>query len=546
MPVRFLDRVAAHPATVAFQTLEGDRWSWAQWGAASRAVAAALIADGVEPGDRVAVLAGNAPLWPVVDMGILLAGAVSVGLYPSAAPVQIEEVLADAGAALLIVGHPTQLARVRAARSGHPPVRRVVVGPAIAAADDVLTWDAWQALADDAAHRAVEARLGALTASQDAAIIYTSGSTGDAKGARLTHETIAASADVIVEALALSAADRTLSFLPFAHAAERIFGLYTRITAGMSALLVDDITRVFEAAVRYEPTLFGGLPRFYEKAYEALHAEPDPARVRAGLAAHFGTKVRVATSGGATLAPHVAAFLARHGLPVQMAYGLTEHLCVTMQRPGAHATDHVGTPMGGTTLRIADDGEILVARSALTFAGYHARAQETAEAFTPDGRWLRTGDLGVLTARGELRVTGRAKELIALSGGKKVAPVRMEAAICRDPLVAQAVVFGEGERYLVAILTPNEGAVQQWAAARGLDGPIETLLAHELVYARFAAAVDEANREFSRPEQVKRFLVLPRRLTVEGGELTPTFKPRRAALAETFAPALRRLYEVGT
>ncbi|MCU0649327.1 MAG: AMP-binding protein, partial [Gemmatimonadaceae bacterium] len=406
--------------------------------------------------------------------------------------------------------------------------------------------ESWLARGDAVPFAMIAARTHALDAAHDAAIIYTSGSTGVAKGARLSHETIAASAQSIVDTLALTDQDRTLSFLPFAHAAERIFGLYSRIAAGMTAVLVDDITRVFEAAARFHPTVFGGLPRFYDKAWEALHDESDPMRVRDGLVAHFGGAVRVATCGGSTLAPHVTEFLDHHGFPIHLAYGLTEHLCVTIQRPGQATHDDVGTPMPGTRLRIADDGEIQVARSALTFSGYHGRAEDTREAFTSDGQWLRTGDLGELLPSGALRVTGRLKELIALSGGKKVAPVRIEAAICRDPLVAQAAVFGEGERYLVAILTPHESALTAWAAERGVTGDLATLVAHELVYARFAAAVDEANRDFSRPEQVKRFLVLPRLLSVEHGELTPTFKPRRQELATRFASELRRLYEVGT
>jgi long-chain acyl-CoA synthetase len=541
---QFLCRAREAPDAIALSTMDGDAWSWRAWAQVAHDVAGALLAAGVGAGDRVAILAGNAPVWPLADLGILLAGGVSVGTYPSAAPAQVQALLADAGAVLAVVGDDEQAERLAGVRDTLPALRTVVAGPGVTPAHGMVGWSEWLAGGRATASDRLEGRALGVDPGDDAVLIYTSGSTGMPRGARYTHAGLWASATAIRDVLGLVATDRALSFLPYCHAAERIFGLYTRIAAGMSARLVPDLSALSVAAQQYRPTLFGGVPRLFEKAAEALTGAPAADR-RAMLHAHFGPAVRLATSGGARLDDAVHATLATHGLPVLQAYGLTEHLCVAMQRPGDAAPDHVGPPMPGTVLRIAEDGEILLRRGALTFAGYHGLPDETRAAFSADGDWLRTGDLGELTPTGALRVTGRIKDLIALAGGKKVAPQRIEALLARDPLVAQAVVFGEGARYLVALLAIDPEALRDWAmrvgvppdAAAGLDDP--RLLAH------IATTVEAANRELSRPEQVKRWSLLSEVASVADGTLTPTLKPRRAALAARHATRLGALYAKG-
>jgi long-chain acyl-CoA synthetase len=596
----FLERAGQHPEGVAFRELAAAGgpadgvMTWGGWEVAARRFAAALVARGVTAGDCVAVLAGNGREWPIADLGALLAGAVGVGVYPTSAPPQVAQVLEDCGASVLVVDTVERAARVAAVRE-HLPRLRLVVGPTPAGSGETVSWDAFleagRASLEDAAIAAEVQRRSTGARPEDLALlIYTSGSTGTPKGARITHRYLLASAASIRDALGLRPGDSVLSFLPFCHAAERIFGLYTSILVGREALFVPDHTRVWDAARDYGPTVFGGLPRFFEKAYEALRAaETAPgadasrwrrtlelgrvlSRGRRGLeplrslddlqAAEaewaevggplfrrvrdlFGGRVRVATSGGATLPEEVAEYLDALGLRVLGAYGLTEHLCVAMNRADRYSFDTAGPPMPGTALRIAADGEVLVRRSPLTCDGYHGRPLDTAATFTPDGEWLLTGDLGSLDERGFLRITGRKKELIALSTGKKIAPLPVEARLTEQPLISQAVLYGEGRKFVSALLTLRRPVLEPWARARGLDPADPGLLDHPALRAAVQEAVDVVNAGLSRTERVRRFLLLDRELSAERDELTPTLKVRRDIVCARFGAALDALYVGG-
>lgn len=596
---RFLERVSSAPDTVALEELAAggrpaDRaLTWREWHDASRAFAAALLADGLRPGDRVAILAGNLNLWPIADLGALMAGAVSVGIYPTSAPSQVASLLADCGAVVAVCDTAAQLAKLRAARPAAPGLRTIVCADAIAlragGRDGAeLSWDEWLArgagaLANGDAARELERRIAALRPSDVALLIYTSGSTGEPKGARITHGCLHASAVAVRDTLTLADTDSALSFLPYCHAGERIFGLHTRILCGMRTGQVAEPERIWDAARAFQPTLFGGLPRWFEKLHEMLvlhgrtldgddrarwesalrlgrarselrrRGAPIPpelamqwhdaaAPARALLAATIGGRVRLATSGGAALPREVADYLDALGLTVLGAYGLTEHLCVAMHRPDRYDTASAGPPMPGTELRIAEDGELLVRCGTLTFDGYHRRPQESRDAFTADGAWLRTGDLAELTADGWLRITGRRKELIALSNGKKVAPLGIEARLSADPLIAHAMLYGEGERFITALLVPSRPMVEGWLRERGLSLPYGEALRHPELLARIQALVDAVNACLSRPEQVRRWTLLEHELDVERGELTPTMKVRRGAVTERYRDRLVPLY----
>jgi long-chain acyl-CoA synthetase len=591
----FRDRVSRSGDRVAIEELalggaRADRaLTWREWYEASRHVAAALVEAGTSRGDTVAILAGNRMLWPIADLGVLMAGAVSVGIYPTSAPSQVAELLADSGAVAAIVDTPEQLGKVVAGRETLPRLRTVVCEdmPASARAGDVISWKEWLAAGGSALHSAagaeVERRCGSASPADLALLIYTSGSTGEPKGARIPHRYLHASAESVRETLALGADDRTLSFLPYCHAGERVFGLYTRILCGMRTAHVEDQARLWDVARAFEPTLFGALPRYFEKLYEslALHERaltgddrarweeamrlgraraelrrrgegvPDEieipwrvasSRCREQLARMLGGCVRLATSGGAALPPEVADYLDAAGLTVLGAYGQTEHLCVAFHRPDRYDTASVGPPMPGTEIRIAEDGELLLRRNALTFDGYHRRPEATRDAFTPDGEWLLTGDLAELTDDGRLRITGRKKELIALSNGKKVAPLPIEGALMDDAWIAHAMLYGEGERFITALLVPSRAMVEGWLHERGLTIPYEDALRRPDVLARLQEAVDRVNARVSRPEQVRRWVVLEQELAVERGELTPTHKIRRGAVAERYRARLDPLY----
>jgi long-chain acyl-CoA synthetase len=561
-------------AMSTFGAGDGGALTWLQWYRQSEAVAAALLDLGIAPGAAVAIWAGNRTLWPVADLGALMAGAVPVGLFPTAAPAQVQQIVDDCGASILLVDTEARAVVARAAAPRPPVTDAATSSPALRViAEAGGGWEGFlargrAALDRPAVREALGARLASLGPDTDAILIYTSGSTGVPKGARLTHRALLAAGESLREALALTPTDRTLSFLPYCHAAERIFGLYTRIVVGIETLLVEDHQAIWDAARSFHPTVFGGLPRFFEKVHEVLDrraresseieqarwrevlelgrqrrsfravgAEVPPALEAAWRRAgegilnlpgdlFFGASLRVATSGGATLPHKVASDLDALGVTVLGAYGLTEHLCATMNRPHDFALDASGCAMPGSEIQIAPDGEILLRRSAHTFAGYLNNPEATAAAFTPDGVWLRTGDLGALDARGFLRVVGRKKELLALSTGKKVAPLPMEARLRANPWIEQAVVLGEGRKFVSALLVPSAAALDH---TPGRAGDLHDLLAR---------AIDEVNADLSRPEQIRSFAILPRALTVEAGELTPTLKLRREVIEATYGHLL--------
>ena len=589
----FLDRVRADGDRPALRLLAAGGaprdqvLSWREWAGLSRSFAAALVAAGVRRGEHVAVLAGNGVEWPVADLGVMMAAGVSVGIYPTSAPGQVRQVLADCGAVAVVVDSAAQLEKVRAVRHELPHLRIVVAAQADGEMD-VLSWAEWigsgsAALASlpEIGHELAERTHGAR-ADDTAILIYTSGSTGEPKGAALSHRCVLASAASIRDTLGLRHGDTALSFLPFCHAAERLFGLHTRILVGMEAGIVPDHGRLWEAARAFRPTLFGGLPRFYEKAVEVLRreqaaaegeervcwertlflgrersrlrraGEPVPAELEREWArigapvlerarGLFGGRVSRATSGGATLPIHVAEYLDALGVTVLGGYGLTEHLCTAFNRPGAYALDNAGPPMVGTELRIAEDGEILIRRGALTFSGYHGRPDETRNAFTADGAWLRTGDLGWMGDDGALRVHGRKKELIALSSGKKVAPLPIEAALAGDPWIHQAMLYGEGRHFVSALIVPARPALEAWADEHSANPDDPAVADDPRLYRSIQAAVDRVNAGLSNPERVRRFAILP--LPFDGDDLTPTLKLRRTAIAERHRDRLEALYQ---
>ncbi|MCC6773701.1 MAG: AMP-binding protein [Gemmatimonadaceae bacterium] len=618
IPALFSARVAASGAAPALREFDAATLavvrplSWGEWYEASLDVAVALVEAGCARGTSCAILAGNTLLWPIAEVGAVLAGMVTVGIYPTASAAQVRALLADADVCVVVVDSALQLAKVREATSGWerpllvlardgalvspggPGVPLTSPGSALGSAPASslvreLDWAAFVARGalarrdDPELFLRVRERWDVLSPDETAMLVYTSGSTGLPKGARLSHRYVVESARSIRDTLGLASHDSSLSFLPFSHASERIFGLYTRIACGMLATLVEDPGLVWAASVAAEPTLFGGMPRFFEKVHAGLlaaRADAAPAdalrwdaavalgRERARLrqddaevpealerawreglsvitpvvARSFGPRLRLATSGGAALPLEVAEYLDACGVTVLGAYGQTEQLCATFNRPHRYRHDSVGYVMPGSMLRIADDGEVQLWRSALTFSGYHRRADETTAAFTDDGRWLRTGDLGAIDGAGFLRLTGRRKELIALSNGKKVAPLPLEARLADGAFVAHAMVFGEGRPYLVALVSLRWPLVERWQRARGIEGDAALLVRHPALVREVQDVVARANAEVSRPEQVRKFTILAHDLTEAAGEVTPTHKFRRTVVAEHYAVEIDALY----
>jgi long-chain acyl-CoA synthetase len=585
----FRERVAEYGGRDVFYVREGGGWrgsSWRRFGEDAEAFASALVASGLTRGAAVCVLMGNVAEWPVADVGTITAGGVGCGLYPTGPAEQCQYIINHSDAEFVLADTPAQLEKVLSVRHQLPKVRAFITLDEDAARgrEGVTSYRDFLRLGRDRRDRVaaeLRARAEGARAEDTAVMVYTSGTTGLPKGACLSHRYVINSVESLRATSPVYDTDVSFSYLPYCHVAERISGLYNRLYAGAPAYFVDDLARLGEYMLEVRPTVFASLPRFFEKIHARVVAdlEREPADVRrrfhealekgrrlvrlrqareeapAELLAeyerearpalgrvkdYFGGRLRLATSGGAPLVGEVAEFFAAAGLPILQAYGLTENVCVAFNRADDYKFGTVGPPMPGCEVRIAPDGEIEV-RSRMMFSGYYKEPEKTREVMR-DG-WLLTGDLGALDADGFLTITGRKKELIVTSTGKKVAPALVENMLKEHHLVSQAYVHGEGRSYLVALLTLNAAELVEHARGRGLDARDLAGLSREPeVRALVTEIVERVNRRLSSTEQVKRFAVLERDFQVERDEVTPTLKVKRETVARNFADVLESLY----
>jgi long-chain acyl-CoA synthetase len=530
------------------------RWcslSWNAFALSARRVAGALVARGLQPGDRVAVLSENRFEWLVCDLGIQLCGCVTVPIYPTLAPRVVREIVEDSGSRLVIVSGPELLSKLDGAA---PEVQ-------VAAIDvDVDRWMEQETEPSLAAE--VDRRLAALAAGDLATVVYTSGTTGRPKGVMLTHRSLVMTARAALEVFAIGETDTVLSFLPYSHVLERVDGVFIPSSAGATLWLARSMDTLAEDIQEARPTVMLGVPRVFEKIYEAVHqrvaqgSRPTRFLFRAALAAGSGPgrllaeplvlkslrsrltggRLRFFISGGAPLNEKVEDFFWRLGIKILQGWGLTESTSgVTSNTETAHRYRTVGRPLPGIELRMEPDGEILV-RGAAVMAGYLNQPAATAETVV-DG-WLRTGDIGVQDADGFLTITDRKKDLIKTAGGKYIAPMPIEARLMSDHYVKSALVVGDDHPYAVALLVPD----WKLLAAEGITGEPAALVEDPRVRELFQRIVDATNEELASFETVKRFALLPRDFSESFDELTPTLKPKRRIITAHFAEQIAKLY----
>lgn len=514
----FKDRVREYAGDV-FYFRARDRWegiSWQRFEQETYDFATALLSLDLKPRGTVGILMGNVPQWPISDIGTIIAGGVGVGLYPTSSAEQVAYIINHSDAEFVLVDTREQLQKVLSVREQLPKVRHfIVLDPEATAAGDVTSYRDF--IARGEAERArlaplLKERAEGAKPDDVAILVYTSGTTGPPKGACLSHRYIINSVESLRRTIPIYDTDVSFSYLPFCHVAERISGLYNRLYAGASAYFVDDLARLGEYMLEVKPTVFASLPRFFEKIYARIIADGS-SEVRN----YFGGRIRLATSGGAPLPLEVAEFFAAAGLPILQAYGLTENVCVAFNRPDHYKFGTVGPPMPGCEVRIAEDKEILV-RSEMMFSGYYKAPEETAKMFA-DG-WLLTGDLGEMDEDGFLKIVGRKKELIVTSTGKKVSPALIENMLKENHLISQAMVYGEGRSYLVALITLN-GAAER-----------ETV----------QSIIDNVNRRVSSTESIRRFAILERDFEIARDEITPTGKLKRDVIINGFRDLINQLY----
>jgi long-chain acyl-CoA synthetase len=565
------------PHRVVFARPVQGRWqdvTAAEFAADVEQVARGLVAAGVEPGDRVALMSHTRYEWTLVDFAIWTAGAVTVPIYETSSAEQVAWILGDSGAVACVVETPEHAAAVTSVRGELSQLRDVWQIDA-GGLDDVIAAGA------DVDAPTLEERRRSVGPDDLATLIYTSGTTGRPKGCELTHKNfLALSENAVARLQQVVAAEgaSTLLFLPLAHVFARLVQVLA-FTAGARLGHSADLKHLAADLASFQPSFLLAVPRVFEKIYNAAEAKAEAegrgrvfaaaAQVavrwsRAQDAGRVGpllrvqhavldrlvyTKVRAAmggrmqycVSGGAPLGEHLGHFFRGAGIVILEGYGLTETTAPsTVNTPDRLRLGTVGIPLPGVSVRIADDGEVLI-KGPHVLRGYWRNPQATAEALT-DG-WFHTGDLGRLDDDGFLRITGRSKEILVTAGGKNVAPAVLEDRIRSHPLVSQCLVVGDQKPYIAALVTLDPEVLATWLPAHGRPAlTVEQAAQDDGVRAEVQRAVDDANRAVSRPESVRRFSILPVDLTEEAGYLTPSLKVKRAVVLKDFADEVEALY----
>jgi len=586
----FENRVARSADRVAMRVKADDGWraiTFREYDDQARAIANGLISLGVHKGDRVALLSTNRPEWHVADLGILLAGAVTVPVYVTNSSSQVAHVVGHSDARVIFVENQYQLDKVTAALKELPSLRKIVVMSGEGGSSDLLmSFDQLRQRGSDFVKTdpaALKERTAGITPDDTATIIYTSGTTGLPKGTVLSHGGFAWTLECLGQVLHFGdCEERVISYLPLSHVFERLASEWGGIFFCFEVWFCESTDKLRENLKDCRPTFFIGVPRVFEKfasAIQARYAEHEKAdtiakalaaaleRVdlqQAGKPVPLPLKVknalfdkvifaktreelgmdacRFAVTGSAPVAPEVIKFIHAIGIDLVEAYGQTETNAPTTVTPAGKARiGTVGPPIPGLEMKFDEDGEILVKGPNL-FKGYLNDPEATAEALTEDG-FLRTGDVGTLDEAGYLKITDRKKDIIITAGGKNIAPQEIEGRLTLSPLVSQAVVIGDLRPYLTALLTLDFDAAGKWADALGVEASDPRKLSREpKVLQEIGALVEKVNEGLSQVEKIKKWTLLENDFTQEAEEITPTFKVKRKTINSKYAPQIEAMY----
>jgi long-chain acyl-CoA synthetase len=520
-------------------------YTWNEYRADALAGAAALVEAGIQPGARVGLLGENRLEWLLTDMALLTAGAVAVTPHAPLTARQVHFQFADAGVCWLFVSTAAQLAKVLQVRGQLPALRGIVVFDREAATGDVLSWDAFLQRGRRALPRITNElarRESAIGPDDLATIMYTSGTTGNPKGVMLTHGNLVSNSVASAAIEPHKPDDLVFNWLPFSHIYARTIDHYAVLVHGVLTGLAECGDTILDNLKELQPTHIASVPRLYEKVL-AAEATSDPHETAKRLRRVFGARMERMSSGGAPLPLAVGQAYAEAGLTIYAGYGLTESSPVISFNTRKHnKLGTVGLPLPGVEVKIAPDGEIL-SRGPHIMKGYWNNPTATAEAIR-DG-WLYTGDIGTIDPDGYLSITGRKKELLVLSNGKKVVPSFLEGLLLAEPCIDQVVVCGEGRNFVTALIVPHWDNVRQALAAEGKkwESALQTQPEHPVVVDLLRRRVQAAQVDVSAPEQVKKFVLLREPFTVAADELTVSLKLRRGVILTKYASQLDRLYQ---
>ena len=572
----------------ALRVKRNGGWRTTTWGAYARdakRVGRALIKLGVKPGKGVVLIGYNSPEWVVADVGAILAGGMPAGIYTTNSAEQVRYIAAHCDAKVAFADTPEQVKKFVVEADRLPDLETVVqmVGKPEAAKQGrlkVLAWDELLALADEVPESELEARMKAQKPDDVCTLIYTSGTTGDPKAVMITHTNVVWTAKAVMDALGATREEVAISYLPLSHIAEQMTTIHGPMGLGAIVYFAESLEKLGESLAEVRPTLFLGVPRVWEKIQAkmvAAGAAAPPVRkkiaawarklgLEAGYAAQRGEgkpllypvakkvvfdkvrqrlgldRARLCVTSAAPISKDTLDFFLSLGIPILEVYGMSE--CTgpaTYSPPDRYQTGKCGICIPGAEIKIAEDGEICM-RGPHVFKGYLKDPEATKNALDADG-WLHSGDIGEIDAKGFLKITDRKKDLLITAGGENIAPQVLEGQLKGIPVVAQAVVLGDRRKYLAALVTLDPDRVKTEAEACGSPAttPVEAARC-EKFRKHLDRQIQDLNGKLARVQTIKKFVVLPNDLTIEGGELTPTMKVKRKVVNEKYKKEIESMY----
>lgn len=564
------------------QSGQYESLTWAQVQDRVNALASFFIAQGMVPGDRVAILSENRPEWAITDLAAATAGLISVPLYPSLTPSEIGFLLQNSGSKWIAISNKAFLTKIKDIRPKPTELKGILAFEAAVQIEkdgfDVpihLMLDAER----QSFHPELEARFKNVSHADIASIIYTSGTTGTPKGVMLTHANFIYNTAYCHETLKMSSSDSHLSFLPLCHVFERTAGHYLMVSLGASISYAENLDTVPKNILEIKPTFLFGVPRFFEKIQtKVLESVKKASPIRQGIfhwAKELGRKkrqserisfinqllmplartlvykkfkdglggrIRFCVSGGAPLPKEIAEFFCDLGIMIYEGYGLTETSPVmSVNREGRVRFGSVGLPLRDTEIKLTAEGEIIT-KSLCVMKGYFGLPNETNEVLK-DG-WFYTGDLGRIDKEGFVYITGRKKELIVTSGGKKISPAPIEELLESDPYILRCVLFGEGKKFLTALIVPQIKEILAYAEQQKIAFSDEaSLLKDKKIIEFMDARIQALMKDYASYEKIKYFLLLEHDFSLASGELTPSLKVKRNVVVSRHTEALLKFYE---
>ncbi len=593
VPLRFKATVDHFQDRVALRYKQYGLWhdlSWNQYYMQAKFVGSALVSMGLEKGQCVSIIGDNCPEWVIADLAIQCVGGVAVGVYSTNAAAQVEYTVAHSESVFLFAENEEQLDKWLTFKDNIPNLKKVIVWDLEGLRDFedplVMSFDSLMNLGKKVCQEQpdlFEDRLKQVGAEDLSVLIYTSGTTGPPKGAMLTHANVTWLADALTRANPMSDKDEVMSFLPLCHIFERMFSVFGHVVNGYIVNFIESPDTITDNMMEISPTVGYAVPRIWEKYASAIHIKMSDAtwfkhrvfklahgigRKRASLKMRFKKvpvlleslywlayfavfrklkerlgfdRMRIAYSGAAPISEEVLLFFQSIGINVIEGYGQTEGSGVTCtSQAGNVKFGTVGPPIPGTEVKIAEDGEILV-KSPSVFKGYFKNPQATADTII-DG-WLHSGDIGELDEDGFLKITDRKKDIIVTAGGKNVTPQYIENKLKASTYINDAIVIGDQRKFLTVLIMIDEDTVVKYAQDNKIQfSTYRDLTQAEEIKALIQKEIDSVNNTLSRVEQPKKFTILPKKLYVEDGEVTPTMKVKRSFVHKAFSDLIEAMY----